>query len=106
MTVYICLQNRVLINSHGDLVTCHQPRVCGSGDSLDIQHLLGVGGNSTAIVPSFEDRRGREHHKSLPLCPWLLSGPLSAELGLPLLRGGPLRFHSNCRWSGANGALL
>lgn len=49
---------------------------------LDLLHLFGVSGHPATALHDQQDRRGRDHHHTLPVLPGTVSGTLSSQLDL------------------------
>jgi len=59
-------------------------------DPVVFFRVFGIGRDPAATIPIDADRRSRDHHHTLSLCPWNLSGALSGQLDLPVRRLGRL----------------
>lgn len=75
-------------------------------DSVDILHLLGVGGHPASAFHDQQDWWGRNHHHPLPVLPGTLQSPLPHQLDMEVLLWGIL-WHDRhrCR-GGADHPLL
>lgn len=73
---------------------------------VDVQHLLGVGGDIAAIVPGVENRRGGKHYQPLFVRIGIVQRLVPVQLGLPLLCRRSLRLDRYSRRIGADSSLL